>query len=289
MPLLVGKNGLRVIAFLLLYLSCLSGCIFPVHLADDEPFREEDIPPLIVGSTTKTEVLDLLGEPEASFQNGQWWVYNEDRKMTEWLVIMCAGYGACGGDTFGGDVRQYSLILEFDNELFKALYVVKEDDPCGPDNSVCLVDVLLEIPDISSVDIQVPDDHCLVAIFSNKPSSPLTAVYIRMSALEGRPIRFLSDTSVLYLHVPIGANRISVKANLLEGEFSAVEYLECASGQTYFFEFSHPQMHQASFSMVEESRGRQEIEKRRLAIPPDRRIPGIDGFGRKDLENMIIN
>ena len=48
-----------------------------------------------------------------------------------------------------------------------------------------------------------------------------------------------------------------------------MESLECTPGQTYYFEMSHTKMHEASFRLIDESTGRQEIEKRRLALVRD--------------------
>ena len=192
----------------------MSGCVVPVRLADEMPFQNEEIGPVIVGRTTTKAVIQLFGEPEGKFSNGHWWVYHENRKMTEWLIVMCAGYGACGGDTLGGEVRQYSLILEFgDDELLDSFNVVNDDEPCGEAKSVCFVNGLVEIPNRSNIDLQLPAAHCAVAIFSHKPSSPRTAIDIRIDATEGAPNRLSSDSSYLCLRLPEGLHQLSVMAD----------------------------------------------------------------------------
>lgn len=124
----------------------LAGCIvLPNRLADDEPFREEVVGFIEPGVTSKAEIEARLGGDYRYSQNGRWWVFRADRRMTEWFWLTCTP-GGCGGDEFGGDVREYSLIVEFDNDdTVRMFTVVINDDRCAEGGNICLDDLELTV------------------------------------------------------------------------------------------------------------------------------------------------
>jgi hypothetical protein len=49
-----------------------------------------------------------------------------------------SGGGASGGGTFGGDTKQYSLVLRFgDNDVVNKVVVIRDEDGCTRDGTIC--------------------------------------------------------------------------------------------------------------------------------------------------------
>lgn len=124
----------------LLLAAAASSCVFPTHLADENPYGSKSIGFIVLNETSRTAVSTTLGAPVRVFSDGRWWLYQSDRRMTEWFWFIATPGGADGGE-FGGDNRIYSLIIEFGNDdIVSNLTVVTDQRPCSKDEVICYVD-----------------------------------------------------------------------------------------------------------------------------------------------------
>ena len=131
-----------------------SGCVAPKRLAEENPFRAGVVRFIEPGATTRVEIEETLGTPFYKFSDDQWWSYCGHRRMTEWFwwVLVPAtsddgtSGGTSGGGTFGGDTKQYSLVLQFgDNDIVNEVVVIRDEDGCTRDGTICHKCGFLEI------------------------------------------------------------------------------------------------------------------------------------------------
>lgn len=127
----------------LMFLLCaavfllVSACVFPTRLADDDPYSEKVIGFVEPGDTLRADIESVLGTPHRTYSAGRWWLYSANRQMTEWLVFIATPGGASGA-TLGGDVRLYSLIIEFgEQDVVKNHTIVTDKSTCTSDQSLC--------------------------------------------------------------------------------------------------------------------------------------------------------
>lgn len=127
------------IPFIVVVLA-LGGCVLPNRLAEEDPFGQGVIGFIEPGISPRAEIERQLGTHHLDSSNGQWWVFPADRRMTEWLWIVCTP-GGCDGAEFGGDFHRYNLIVEFDSDdLVRRTVVVTDQSPCIDDQSICFDD-----------------------------------------------------------------------------------------------------------------------------------------------------
>lgn len=129
--------------FLLLVAPASSCVVFPTHLADEKnPYGSQSIGFIEPGDTPRIEIESQLGTPHRVYSEGRWWLYHADRRTTAWGFIIWPG----AGGEFGGDVRQYNLILEFnEGDIVESLAVVTNKSPCTHDETVCYSSGVLKI------------------------------------------------------------------------------------------------------------------------------------------------
>ena len=143
------KTGIRILFYVLV--AATGSCVFPTHLADERPYESQAIGFIVPGESTRTDVLKGLGNAERVFSNGQWWTFQADRRMTEWVWIIAAPTGI-DGVTLGGDVRIYNLIVEFDDEdTVRRKTVVTDQRPCTDDETLCYADGRLTVVHESAI------------------------------------------------------------------------------------------------------------------------------------------
>lgn len=119
-----------------------SGCVAPKRLAEENPFRAGVVRFIEPGATTRVEIEETLGTPFYKFSDGQWWTYCGHRRMTEWfwfvLMPVTSGTSDLDSGTFGGDTKQYSLVLRFgDNDIVNEVVVIRDEDGCTRDGTIC--------------------------------------------------------------------------------------------------------------------------------------------------------
>ncbi len=99
--------------------SLLAGCIPIKPPPGEKPFRSEQMSFVVIGETTRDEVLDKFASLDvplypSRFDDDAVWVYRADRDTWQWLVCVGAGYSAdCG---IVGMMRNYFLKFDFDSE-----------------------------------------------------------------------------------------------------------------------------------------------------------------------------
>ena len=99
--------------------SLLAGCIPIKPPPGEKPFRSEQMSFVVIGETTRDEVLDKFASLDVPlyptrFEEDSVWVYRADRDTWQWLVCVGAGYSAdCG---IVGMMRNYFLKFDFDSE-----------------------------------------------------------------------------------------------------------------------------------------------------------------------------
>ncbi len=148
------KTVLRIL-FLLLAVTASSCVVFPTRLADDTPYGSQSIDFIVLDETSRIEVSATLGAPVRVFSNGRWWLYQSDRRLTEWFLLI-----GTGGDIFGGGVAIYSLVVEFsDADFVKNLTVVTDQHPCKVDETICYDDGRLTVvQDTPAIARTFPDE-----------------------------------------------------------------------------------------------------------------------------------
>jgi outer membrane protein assembly factor BamE (lipoprotein component of BamABCDE complex) len=122
-----------------------SGCVFPIRLAEENPFRSEVVGFIEPGATTRVEVEETLGTPFYKFSDGRWWAYCAHRRMTDWVWVMIAPNDDGDGElvetasgTNDGDTKQYSLVLRFrDDDIVNKVVVIKDEDGCTHRGTIC--------------------------------------------------------------------------------------------------------------------------------------------------------
>jgi len=167
------------IRYLLLVLAlALCGCVLPNRLAEEHPFRQDVVGFIQPGITSRSDIEARFGDPYLDSPSGQWWVFRADRRMTEWLWFLCTP-GGCDGAEFGGDIHQYSLIVEFgDDDTVRDWVVVTDQHQCSEDHSICLDDGGLTVIEDENV-LQ----YALEDTASKKPCAFLR--YNRLPEIDG--------------------------------------------------------------------------------------------------------
>lgn len=177
------KTGFRLFIFLLAA-AAASACVVPTHLADENPYGSQSIGFVVLHETSRSEVSAALGAPAREFSDGRWWLYQSDRRMTAWFWFIATPGGADGGE-FGGDVRIYSLIIEFsDDDVVGNLTVVTDQKPCADDKAVCYVDGRLTV---------VQESTTVARTYRDK-SANATATDRQLQALRGEETDRFSAT-----------------------------------------------------------------------------------------------
>lgn len=113
----------RILPWLLAFL--LNACVvIPIHVGEEPPF-ESDIPDLVVGQTTRSEVIEILGRPAASYHNGKDWVYTASQISWElWGISL----STAGKDPIG-DQKFLALTFDGNDVLASKRLEVGEPEP----------------------------------------------------------------------------------------------------------------------------------------------------------------
>lgn len=243
------------------FIILLPGCIgFPVDLADEEPFSEDSKTKISLNQTKRADIRELFGEPERTFAGEHWWVFSKGRKMTEWLIMAGHMY-YFGMDFIGGDIRQYHLLLEFnEDDSVRQVLVVNERHPCDKSGHICYEGGVLEVPHDPSEVLRIAPGYCAVFLYILKSEIPYTAVFIQIDSLDSG-IRYMTNTGYVRLILTPGPHSIALGADPIS--------LECKKQETYFVRMTHDEEYKASLVAVPTKRGSKEIVDRKLILRED--------------------
>ena len=281
----IAMPFLRLMA--LSVLVTVSGCIYPIQLADEKPFKDERLAFLEIGTTTKEEVAASMsnftiyydyGEIVENltpwkFRGGDWWLYTRDREMLQFEVWpLGAGSEIPVGD--GTDHR--FLLIKFDENGVVFDYEVSSmlDDGCN-NSGVCknFYDYMLLAPrdqDDLAKTFQLPDDGCGVYMYVEKRTKILYPIRV---AFDDRPAtRIIDHDGYLYWVADHSQHRIKV-TNVGSIEVTTVgnpligSDIDCEQSRVAIVEYSNRDRgSDMRLDHVEESKGRREIIKRRLIV-----------------------
>lgn len=99
-------------AVLIVTTLALGGCVIPVPVMEDPPFKEDDLTPIAPGKSTRVDVLFTLGEPHMVSADEKLFVYSAVQMHVElWLI----GGGGSGGTIIPIYAGHY-LVIEFTPE-----------------------------------------------------------------------------------------------------------------------------------------------------------------------------
>jgi hypothetical protein len=271
----VGAVSAHAVGLMLLSLA-LSGCI-PVPRFVEEPFQE-DVPGLIAGLTTKDDVLQLFGEPGATYEQESVFVY---AKFQETITFI-------GPDmTFG---NQHFLVLSFDQNGVLGEFSIDTDAPdfrgCSASGWCSAYGArVLRLADSGQDAIAKrflsPGDRCGIYIYG--PISPLVAVSIDGQSIGG----VFSKRYFQFWKVDPGTHEVALVLQPGEEERWGLKNLPsvsatCAEGELVFIRLKKGWT-RAFLKVVEPSEGRKQIEERRLIVSgPMRRISAQNGHVPSD-------
>jgi hypothetical protein len=258
------------------------------------PYGEDDLGPIEVGKTTGEEIRARFGDPSEKYAQGKWWVYHEQREMSQWVWFFCVQTG-CGVGDFGGDERLYSLIIEFSEEgvLFRTT-VVREKEPCSEDGSVCYRDGQLELARDDEAPLVDSLRSCAVVIYGQTSAMKLGSVWIHITGgdeppitIEYRrppvagssnvrshitgdeaPVGHLTDRSALYVPLKPGQFKIRAVSPIVENITKPIE-LQCARGEVFFVRLLYEEPNASSFIIVGSRLGRNETVDRSVRLLRD--------------------
>jgi len=124
--------------FMCLMTLSLGGCIIPIHVDQEEPYKDVAIE-LVVGHTIKDYVLARFGGPTATYTHGSEFIFTAYEKNWEIPYLLAAPNArpAVGVATAG---KQHFLILNFgENDVLMDLQLDIADDLPGScsDTGIC--------------------------------------------------------------------------------------------------------------------------------------------------------
>lgn len=112
------------IAILLLLIFVNSACVYiPSSKPQEEQFTDQKQTRITVGSTSKAEVIDLLGKPDL-LENPRYFVYGKNREGGNLYILVAAGLKGFLVDV-PVDTRHFVLLLEFDDHDIVKRYEVE--------------------------------------------------------------------------------------------------------------------------------------------------------------------
>ncbi len=110
-------------------LLLLGGCI-PLYIPPFGSISAERLGEITVGSTTRQQLLDLLGEPD-KLKHENFWVYDL-YSSKGFLIFAVGGLPAGALLPLPLDTRQYRVLFEFDSNAFVKRYEIQEGASSQP-------------------------------------------------------------------------------------------------------------------------------------------------------------
>jgi len=253
----------RSISLILLSLSALGCVVFPIDVADEEPFSEEVISSIEIGKSSQSDLESILGQPQESFLAGRWWVYRADHKTTEWMAI---GYGT--GGVAGGEIKHLRMLVRFDDEgLISALTHVSAEQPCDTKYGVCYIDGSLVLPVIFSGDVAARSNTCAIVFFADGQFDSTILVSIGDSEPQFPLVK--PSGTYIYGNVPIGRHKITTDFDAFGVSVTKAKTVDCFSQETIYLSLDSGRDPASSLSQVAEQTGQQRIRGRKVRLIPD--------------------
>ena len=250
----------RFLVMLSLATVLVCACI-PVPIKKQEVPFDQEWRQFIVGTTTKEEVLSLLGEPNATYAHETEFVYSKRQLVGAFIVL---GVGGGVGGTFNDQVF---LVLTFDAAgvlTSRDLQVAK-----GPFEKKCTAAGWCHGPGEQVMRLAEATDDARAKEF---PTSPDYCGFYLYGALAGRSFMRLDGESVgdatqqdIYFHWQLapGMHELAVDPAAETLNFS------CPSGRLKFVRINTGWT-EFNLSEEDETEGRRDIEARRLAVSGSR-------------------
>jgi hypothetical protein len=254
--------------------SSVSGCIFPVHLADEEPFRDETIGFIERNATSRESIRESIGQPQHSFMSGRLWVYHGDQKSTEWLWIMCGGYGACGGDTLGGDVVQYNFFVFFDEQdIVRDFEVSVEDSHCIREDTVCYEAGFLRLKQLDEFAEATSPEHCRLNMFVSRLDNPHRPIWLEFDTddFESETAFIGHDKQFLVFYLPVGPRIIDIDVKF-PFEFAETVRFQCEQEMDLFLQLHYERSDNAWARIVDPVTARTLIAAKDLVVVADNEV-----------------
>jgi len=254
-------NDFRQYVGLIFFSLILSGCI-PVPTFEGEPFSDDDLN-LKVGITTKEDVLDLLGEPGATFSQESEFVYTDYQSEVAFIPF--------SGATTG---RLHFLVLNFNEDGVLTDHYVRS----GSGSHGCIYTgwcvgyqkrvqrLAYWEQDAKAKQCTVERNHCGVYLYGH--FSPTTVV-----TLNGKSTGNIFGKKIFqYLEVTPGTHELKfvrepgVKKHWGESEIPPPLVLDCIEGEAVFIEVNDSR----GYSLKQQhdvDEGCEKIQERDLVIP----------------------
>lgn len=260
----------------------LSACIvIPVEPGDEEPFKDEQLTFIEIGTSTKEDFATAMSEfaigedkgeaiselTPIKFKDGDWWLYAQIRKETKWAYAVVGAYGGEGGAAAGtiGDVDFRFLLIKFDNSGLVGDYQISSSEGTGCNRQgVCVRGskyMLLAPSDEDRVAKQfdIPTDGCAVYLYGKSKA----AVSIWLDA--HRVGWHLDKKQFFSWQLDQGMHQLASHTPDRQIEFS------CVAGGLYFFELKRQGTYwnPSYWTDIEHRdavKGRKAIGKRRLTL-----------------------
>jgi hypothetical protein len=273
-----------LVVFSLSLLLILSSCIaIPIKVPPGEkPFAKEFMALIKVGETTREQVRSYLdAAPSAPrltrFDQDSTWVYHATRDTWQWLV--CAGGPYMADCGVAGGVRDYFLMLQFDDH--DTLIKMDSDSTLGKcaESRTCHVDDLIMVYASEARDHQVKAaksmSECQLFVFST--SGWISSEHVIGIWLDEEMLGWLLDDDA-FLFAPIRPGTHSLRTTQVatslddtaHGRHAQYLAFDCAAGDTVCLHHDsrHPDRKGRRFLLVEEACAAKQLAKRRLILRP---------------------
>ena len=258
-----------------------SGCIaYPTQMPDEEPFTDEWLPFIEIGTSTKEQVATVMSnfrvdsdEGEVTveldphtFRGGDWWLFAQTREEFQWVYADVSRYS----DTYG-DVDYHFLLIKFDEHGVVSDYEISslEADGCNREGVCKLRDYYMllatEDDDNAAKTLQPRGNQCVVYLYLKK-STGKQMVPVKVSFDDGPAVVVGAYEGYLQWDAEYGHHEIELIRPTL-GETFIKREIDCQRSEHWFFEYSRNRSgSKRRMDEIEGSRGRREINKRRLVV-----------------------
>lgn len=273
----------RTIVLIAAVISLVSCIVVPIPRPAkvEVLIQQQKIDSIEIGKTDFRELQRVLGDPDWSFDSGSRLVY-KTRVLSPGQIGTCvvvaipAGFGAAGGGDC--DDRRYEtelLDIAFDGQgtVIRRDVFIANFSECAA-TGVCPYEyggmkVYASADDSKKAkETGVDPGRCTVFLYTWKPARPETSVRFQVDSDE-YPYWFLRDSDFFRVELVEGPHTVGASVNWLKGVRPASIALNCESARAYFIRILIDGSEGASFGLVPEDEGRQEIFGRELVLTRD--------------------
>jgi hypothetical protein len=270
------KHAVRVLpGVVLLWIACslLTGCLILPFPVDDAVPYIDDIPHLEVGSSTKRDVIEQLGEPAANYSHGSIYVYSDFEKTWEVAYFLAAPYagGDAGVQDFGN--RHY-LVLYFDELGVLADHKVEIGDGRGDctETGFCttvyghVVWLAGEEEEDRAKEFPVSNEGCGLYLYLHNWVGPRQASV----ALDSESLGHVGDAGSVFFFEELSQGKHEIVAHQPTAEPESVELpVVCKENEHIFVRMTirHSLKNTPELDLVDASTGMKKVKARRLIIP----------------------